>query len=113
MSQHTRSSLIHKQVGWLFLQVPELSLSSYLWLRWVQLKLISEGRWLVVRASSSSSSSAVLLCHPHHVNLEGFHCQVCIPFCIYRRIWLLSPLDIFCFTLLKHFESLANDRDNN
>ena len=33
-------------------------------------------------------------------------------FCIYGRIWLLSPLDIFVLALLKRFESLANDRDS-
>ena len=44
--------------------------------------------------------------------LEGFHCSVHIPFRVYRRIWLLSPLDIFSFSLLKRFESLANGRDS-
>ena len=33
-------------------------------------------------------------------------------FCIYGRIWLLSPLDIFVLALLKRFESLANDGDS-
>ena len=49
---------------------------------------------------------------PSPAGLEGFHCPVCIPFCIYGRIWLLSPLDIFVLALLKRFESLANDRDS-
>ena len=39
--------------------------------------------------------------------LEGFHYPVRIPFHIYRKIWLFSPLDIFCFSLLKHLESLT------
>ena len=112
MSQHTRSSIIHKQVGWLFLQVTELSLSSYLWLCWVQLKLILEGRLLVVCVSSgliSSSPSAVLLCHLHKV-WKAFTPQFVSRFNrTYGTIRLLSPLDIFC---LSPFESLANDRDS-
>ena len=49
---------------------------------------------------------------PSPPRLEGFHCPVRIPFRIYGKIWLLSPLDILCFSLLKCFESLANDRDS-
>ena len=119
MSQHTRSSLIHKQVELAFSQVSELSLSSYLWLRWVQLKLIlEEGESIismVVRASSwhisYSSSAVVLLCHLHHV-WKAFTAQFVFHFIFTGKIWLLSPLDIFCFSLLKRFESLTNDRDS-
>ena len=49
---------------------------------------------------------------PSPPRLEGFHCPVRILFHIYRKIWLHSPLDIFCFSLLKRFESLVNDRDS-
>ena len=75
--------------------------------------MILEGRWLDVRTWSghiSSSSSAVLLCHPSRfgrLSLPSLY-----SFCIYGRIWLLSPLDIFVLALLKRFESLANDRDS-
>ena len=47
---------------------------------------------------------------PSPPRLEGFHCPVRIPFRIYRKIWLLSPLDIFYFSFLKRFESITNDR---
>ena len=46
---------------------------------------------------------------PSPPRLVGFHCPVRIPFCIYGKIWLLSHLDICCFSLSKRFESLAND----
>ena len=30
----------------------------------------------------------------------GFHCPVRVPFRIYGKIWLLSPLNIFCFIVI-------------
>ena len=97
--------------GWLFLQVAELCLSSYLWLRWVQLKLILEGRWLVVRASSghiSFSDSAVLLCHSHQV-WNFFTAQFVFHFIFTEGFsFLASSIPIVGFSPFKTFQVTCN-----
>ena len=113
ISQHTRSSLIHKQVGWLFRKcLGSVCLATYRYAEsnwnWYWKKVVS--CLCVFRTHLIFLFCSTILPSPPH--LEGFHCPVCIPFRIYGKICLLSPLNIFCFSLLKRFESLTNDRDS-
>ena len=76
---------------------------------------IDIGRWLVSCLRIFQTHLIFLFCStimPSPPRLEGFHCSVRFTFHIYGKIWLLSPLNIFSFSLLKCFESLTNDRDS-
>ena len=84
-------SYINRSGRLTFSQVSELSLSSYLWLRWVQLKLILEegGCSRIFRTHLIFIFCSTIM--PSPPCLEDFHCLVRILFRIYGKIWLLSP----------------------